>query len=166
MYRLSSNFFGVAFAFFNAVLSAAALFFSRDYEIVTKLAWCSVLLFILICWNKRANLLFLARTFILGFIGYFPIFIKITIGMDALFSAFEHSTQNFSISVIMYVTTSFALLSNEIGLALARNGSNSPSRRIRFSNLELHRSKSNLMVIHITDWGIAAFMGIILVLFS
>jgi hypothetical protein len=166
MYFYRNRFYAIAFAVINACISASALLFSNEYTIVTLLASCSFCLFALICWLEKANMLFLARTFILGSIGYFPMFIKVILGKEALFSAYEHSTQGFQIVVLMYVTTSFALLSNEIGLAMAkRDFSDQYKRKLAGPNIR-HRFQFNLMSIRVTYWGVAGFVGIGLVFFS
>jgi hypothetical protein len=156
----------MAYAFLNAVISAFALLLVHDYEFVTRLAFCSFFLFGLVCWHKKSNMLFLARTFILGGIGYFPMFIKVALGKEALFSAYEHSTQGFHIVVLMYVTTSFALLSNEVGLAMARPRYSDSINRKQVAIIGRNSFQSDWMSIRFTNWGIAASIGIGLVLFS
>lgn len=166
MHLLRSSFYALVLAFFNAGMSALALLFINEYTIVVRLASFSFCMFSLICWHEKANMLFLARTFILGGIGYFPMFIKVILGKEALFSAYEHSTQEFRIVVLMYVTTSFALLSNEIGLAMAKLDSSGPSKRKLVGTNKQHRYRPDLMSIRVTNWGVAGIMGIGLVLFS
>lgn len=115
--------FSILIAVANSSLAVLTLGFNYDYQIIRVVAFVSFFLFAALCWLERSNILFLARTFILGFIGYFPMIIKATLGQEALFSGYEGSTQGFDIVVLMYVMTSFALLSNQIGLELAKQRS-------------------------------------------
>ena len=119
MSAVTTNFVALLLAAVNAALSTLALPLADDPELVRGLALVSFVIFALLCLFQRDNLLFLARTFILGFIGYFAMIVKALFGPDAMFSAFEPATQGLDIAVIMYVTTSYALLSSEIGFRLA-----------------------------------------------
>jgi hypothetical protein len=137
----------------NAAQSALALLAPDEFGLIGCLVAVSVASLLVLCLHERHNLLFLARTFILGAIGYFPILVKIWRGPDALFSAYEPSTQAFSITVIMYVTTSFALLSNHIGLGLARR----------------HRPDQPVIpppVQTFSYWRLAALLGVCMAVFS
>lgn len=151
--------YAIVIAGMNAALSSLALLAIDNYELVSVLAIVSLSLFSIVCVTESDNILFLARTFILGFIGYFPILVKILYGQDALFSGYEQSTQGFDIAAIMYVTTSFALLSSQIGFVAARykrqpNGSliEVPMRPLSIGSAE----------IPITYWYVAAMVGILL----
>lgn len=146
----------------NAMLSSFALAAATEHAVVKTLAVASFALFLVTCLLGTRNLLFLARTFILGAIGYFPMVIKVMLGDDALFSGYERSTQGFDIVVIMYVTTSFALLSNQIGLALAR-----PRKR----QGESHQIGQRRPIIRagkarVSYWWIAGVTGVLLTVFS
>jgi hypothetical protein len=141
----------------NAAVSGLALLSPDDYSLIRALAVFSLLIFALLCFVQRGNILFLARTFILGFIGYFPLIVKILFGEDALFSGFERATQGFDIAVIMYVTTSCALLSNEIGFALARLDD------ARRSRVGADAGVAGTPAIY---WWIAGMIGVVLALFS
>lgn len=115
-----TKFYALVLAGINAALSSLSLLAVDNYDFVTAIAISSIALFAIVCLIESDNILFLARTFILGFIGYFPMIVKILYGQDALFSGYEKSTQEFDIATIMYVTTSFALFSSQIGFAAAR----------------------------------------------
>jgi hypothetical protein len=157
------KYYAIVFAALNALISSFALFLNNDYAQIEVLSIFSILLFTTICFLEKNNLLFIARTFILGFIGYFPMIIKVTFGEDALFSGYESSTQGFDIVVLMYVTTSFALLSNQIGLALAKKSSSVYSNTHLVS---IARSEKKSKQIRISYWWIAGFIGVVLVIFS
>jgi hypothetical protein len=105
-------------ALFNATIAIFCLFFKDNFTILKILALFSISLFLFLCFLFKYNIFFFARTFILGLIGYFPILIKILYGRDFLFSSYEPSTQGLDIVLIMYLTTSFALLSNSMGIVL------------------------------------------------
>lgn len=153
----------IVLALLNALISSFALFLNNDYAQIQVLSIFSFLFFAIICLLESGNLLFLARTFILGFIGYFPMIIKVTLGEDALFSEYESSTQGFDIVVLMYVTTSFALLSNQIGLELAKK------RSFVYSNinpLSTVQSQKKTKHIRISYWSVAGFIGVMLAIFS
>ena len=98
----------------NASLALITLCLDYDYQLIRPVAFTSLFLFVFLCWQELSNILFLARTFILGFIGYFPIIIKTLLGEEALFSGYERSTQSFDVVLLMYVGTSLALLGNSI----------------------------------------------------
>jgi hypothetical protein len=131
MSNSEKKYFAIIFALSNALISSFALLVNESYVAVQILSIFSFLLFAIICFLESSNLLFLARTFILGLIGYFPMIIKVMVGRDALFSGFEGTTQGFDIVLLMYVITSYALLSNQIGLALAKK------RNLVYSNANL-----------------------------
>jgi hypothetical protein len=106
----------------NAIVSTSALFMHAHYASVFPVAVFSMLVFVALCWEERENILFLARTFILGFLGYFPMLVKIVFGEHGHFNVYEPISQGFDIVILMYVTTSYALLSNCVGLMLGRRG--------------------------------------------
>jgi oligosaccharide repeat unit polymerase len=150
-------------AFINAGLAAVTLAFGYDYQLIRPVMLISIFLFCVLCWLELSNILFCARTFILGFIGYFPMIIKVTLGEDAFFSGYERSTQGFDIVVLMYVTTSFSLLSNQIGLALVKK------RSLPYPNknpLSIAQSPQKRKKIRKTYWRIAGFIGVILAFYS
>ncbi|WP_306532894.1 hypothetical protein [Geobacter sp.] len=109
------------FNLFNAFLGLLCLYdpgFFAD-------AYLPLFLFsgLVLCWNmfdKFRNILFLSRTFFLAVIGYFPMAVKVFAGPNALFSAWEPRSQDFSVVIIMYALTSMALLANEVGLRCGR----------------------------------------------
>ena len=152
----------ILIALMNAILAALTLGLGFDYQIIKPLVFTSVIFFIFLCWLEHSNILFFARTFILGFIGYFPMIIKITFGENAFFSGYEKSTQGFDIAVLMYVTTSFALLSNQIGLAFAKKSSNFCDND--FTSYITDSAKNKQM--RLNYWWIAGFTGILLAIFS
>ena len=147
----------------NSGLAALTLGFGYDYQSIRPIAVASIFLFTYLCWLEQSNILFLARTFILGFIGYFPMIIKVILGQEALFSGYERSTQGFDIVVLMYVITSLALLSNQIGLAFAKKKNfvhtNINPRSVTRSLQKNRPSRPNY-------WRIAGFIGVILAIFS
>lgn len=108
----------IIISFLNLILATIAYFNINNFNIVEILSIFSIFLFIILCLMEKKNILFLARTFILGLIGYFPILIKILLGENALFSSYEPTTQGIRIVILMYVITSYALFSNTIGLIL------------------------------------------------
>jgi hypothetical protein len=166
MYLSGKNFYGLTIALLNACISIITLTFIDDYNLITKFAFISFLLFTIICWFRATNLLFLARTFILGGIGYFPMFVKIALGKEAFFSSYELSTQYFQLVVLMYVTTSFAILSSEIGFAIASRRISDSRRHTLLTNTIHKNFQSNYLSIRIAPWSIAATIGIVLVILS
>lgn len=156
-------FYTIVFAAFNAIISSFALFVDGNYSVVKILSIFSFLIFGINCLLESNNLLFLARTFILGIIGYFPMIIKIMFGEGAFFSSYEISTQDFDIVLLMYVTTSFALLSNNIGLAFVnkRNYVHLDAKLVPISQ----SSKKNRQTRR-NYWRLAGLIGVILALFS
>lgn len=153
----------ILIAALNAGLAALVLGLEYDYQVIRPLALVSIFFFLCLCWSERANILFLARTFILGLIGYFPMIIKVMLGEGAFFSSYELSTQGFDIVVLMYVTTSFALLSNKIGLTLAKK------RKLVYSNSDLvpiTQSPKKSRQTRLNYWRLAGFIGVMLAFFS
>src|SRR2546423_3207304 len=147
----------------NAIIALCAWIEADVHPVVKTLGLVSFSLFLLICLLNTGNLLFLARTFTLGVIGYFPLLIKVMLGDDALFSGYEPTTQGFDIVVIMYVTTSFALLSNQIGLVLARPRLVSSGAGERISNSTLVTKR---LWPRVGYWWIAGVSGVLLTVFS
>jgi hypothetical protein len=147
----------------NAGLAALTLGFDYDYQLIRPVMFVSLLCFAVLCWSERPNILFLARTFILGLIGYFPMIIKVIFGKDAFFSGYERSTQSFDIVVLMYVITSFALLSNQIGLSLAKKRSFIVSN---IDHLSVGQSPKKSKTVQISYWRVAALTGLMLTFFS
>lgn len=121
LYNKSVNKFEIikiVISFINLILATTAYVNINDFSIVKILSIFSIFLFLILCLLEKKNILFFARTFILGLIGYFPILIKILLGENALFSSYETTTQGIRIVILMYVITSYALFSNTIGLVL------------------------------------------------
>ena len=147
----------------NAALSLLAFNVADDWPSFTPLALCSLVLFGATCWLESANVLFLARTFILGLIGYFPIVIKLLLGQDALFSNYERTTQGFDVAVVMYVTTSLALLSNQVGLSLARGDFKRAAWRGVDDSMSHPAADSRTRADY---WRVAAVIGVMLTLYS
>lgn len=137
----------------NAAMSSLALLVLSDIDTIRILVFISLAALMFLCLHERRNLLFLARTFILGAIGYFPIVVKMWRGPDALFSAYEPSTQAFEITVIMYVAASFALLSSHVGFDFARR------HRPTSSSLPSDAPASSY-------WKLAALLGVCMAVFS
>ena len=109
---------GLVVACVNALLASMAMWNAESLSSsVDIMFYCSVVLVGILIAIKIDNILFLARTLFIFVIGYYPLFIK-TIDRNALFSGFEPRTQDFEITVTMYVIASLALLGNEIGLYL------------------------------------------------
>jgi hypothetical protein len=144
-------------------MAALTLSLGYDYHLIRPMACISILFFGVLCWLELSNVLFLARTFILGLIGYFPVIINVMFGEGTLFSSYEPLTQGFPIVVLMYVTTSFALLSNQIGLTLAKK------RNFVYIDVELVpiiKSPKKNRQTRLTYWWLAGFIGVMLTLFS
>lgn len=116
-------------ALFSAALSIFALVPGIGVPSINVVAVTSFAIFAVLLWLKRDNLLFFARTFFLGLIGYFPILSKVLFGPQAYFSIYEPRTQGMETVVVMYVATSLALLGNEIGLRLAKVGATAHAQR-------------------------------------
>lgn len=133
----------------NTIIATSCLLFKHDFDLVKIFALISIFLFLLLCYLFKYNVLFFARTFILGLIGYFPILIKILYGKDFLFSSYEPSTQGFDIVFIMYLTTSFALLSNTIGIILGTS--------------KIINDNKNLTI---NQWRIGYYLGIPIVIIT
>src|SRR5688572_17947603 len=114
----TGGYWTVCLAGFNALVAIAAFLLELDFSWMRWIAAFSFAILGILIWEKRVNILFLARTVFLGGIGYFPMAVKAVAGPDILFSGYEVTTQGFEIVVIMYVATSIAILGNEIGLRL------------------------------------------------
>lgn len=142
----------------NAFLSALCVAFTVEFEFIKNLAVFSFSSFIFACYIERSNVLFLARTLILGSIGYFPLAVKVFAGPAAYFSNYEITTQSLEITILLYVITSFGLLSNIMGLFLG--SPQGPSYVLRPDAGS--KSKSNSTIY----WDAAVFFGVILVLFA
>src|ERR1700722_9011725 len=97
---------------------------SESYDTIRVLAVVSFVIFGLLLCRRFSNFLFLARTLLLGAVGYFAMAVKVFAGQDALFSLYEPRTQGLDIVVVMYVATSLALLGSEIGLWLGSRQTN------------------------------------------
>lgn len=160
MYKPRREHYPIALAAINAAISCFALPYSDTYGFVRVIAVASFAFFGVLCLFESRNVLFLARTFILGFIGYFPMMIKVLMGEEALFSGYERSTQGFDICVVMYVATSLALLSNQIGLALA--GRN----RALACSAPVVPVPTDVQGRELTYWTVAALAGTALTLFA
>jgi hypothetical protein len=144
-------------ALINAGLAILTLGLSYNYLLIKPVASVSIIIFLILCWFELSNILFLARTFILGLIGYFPMVIKIFLGENALFSGFEQSTQGFKIVVLMYIATSFALLSNTIGIYLGS------IKTKTLNDVHLKHSTSNLSKSY---WQIGFYIAIPIVIIT
>lgn len=148
-------------ALLNAFIAVGTLGLENDYQSIRPIALLSISFLGLLCWLEMPNILFLVRTLFLGFIGYFPMIIKVFLGKDALFSGYEESTQGFNIVVLMYVATSFALLSNQVGLALAKK----KNVYLANYNISIARSERKKQK-QLSYWGIAGLVGFSLTMFS
>lgn len=155
--------FKISIAAINAGLATLTLGLGYDYLLIKPFAFFSIFLFAVLCFLERKNILFLARTFFLGIIGYFPMIVKVLLGKEAIFSAYEESTQGFNIVVLMYVATSYALLSNQIGLALAKKSSLVYSNKDQVPLKGCQRGEKQTRQGY---WWIAGVIGFMLTIFS
>ncbi len=121
----------ISLASFNVLISSISLFDFLEFKNLKPLITLSLVIFFILCINERENIFFFSRTLILGLIGYFPIAIKVIQGSDAYWSPYELSTQNLRITLLMYVLTSFALLSSTIGLIMGSRNSSRPIRNYK-----------------------------------
>ena len=106
----------VSLSFVNVIISLLVVFLDLNFSIVKLSIVISLIIFIILLKVKLGNFLYFIRTLFLGFIGYFPVLVKLLNGPDAFFSPYEFSTQSLHIALLMYVGTALALLGNEIGL--------------------------------------------------
>ena len=114
-------FFSIILSLISVSVSLFCLFDGGNFYF-----YCALISFFCFFFNLYFNLnniFFFFRTFIIGLIGYYPIFVKMIAGPDAFFSLYEFSTQGMDIVMIMYVGTSLALLGSEVGFFLSASKS-------------------------------------------
>ena len=138
----------IVLSFFNAVYSFLIFLLDHDYLMIKHSAILSFFVFIALVLLKFDNILFLARTLFLGFIGYLPIIVKALHGQNSFFSPYEFSTQGISIVYTMYACTSLALFGNEIGLMLGARKS------LQFAMLSNTEKKES------SNWKLTFFLSI------
>lgn len=129
---IKSKYFRVILSFLNSVLASLLFFNEINFAYVKVISIISFLFFIALCYLERGNILFFARTVILGLIGYFPIFFKCLFGQDALFSPYEPSTQTLRVVVLMYIFTSYSLFGNAIGLTLGQSNFHTADKNSKY----------------------------------
>lgn len=150
--RLLDSRRGIAVAFANSLMSLFVLDSGASLAFVNGIASVSFAVLGVLLWLQRGNLLFFTRTLVIGVIGYFAMVVKVFAGPDALFSGYERSTQGMDVVIVMYVTTSLALLSNEIGLYLSHPRDSQP--RPRLKDMQPHLWRTIFIV------GVPAVLGV------
>ncbi len=107
-------------SFINIILGSLIYFRFNSYEESIYLFFSSFLIFLLNCYLRFDNFLFLFRNLTLGIIGFVPLLIKYIYGPETSFYFGEPDLQIFDLCLKMYFCTVIALLSSEIGLELGK----------------------------------------------
>ena len=131
------RFLSVIFCLFSVLSSFFCLL--NEGALYWFFAPFSLICFVFNLYCNLNNIFFFFRNFIIGLVGYYPIFIKLIAGPDAFFSLYEFSTQGMDIVMVMYVGTSLALLGSEVGFFLSR-----PSRFGPIANIAIEPSSLSL----------------------